>query len=180
MARSHGLDSRCVLLELSPVSSCGCSGIVGVATSPLNPSFIGDGIGETWLSWLRLVVIGLLGLFGLLGLLGILQKLDAAGLAELGDGLVIVERVLGIFKRPKTVAGSLIFSPKDSRTVRRPNERTDLGDCSGCWSDGLLSQDRWLCAHNLVGICVISPSSSAGFGTLPSTGRRTALGGGDP
>jgi hypothetical protein len=84
--------------------------VVGLDVLPLSPD-LGEGFGSCVLSRAAAE--------GLLGLLGSLQKLPPRGLAELGDALAIVTSGFGILSLPSAVAGSLTFSPKDSRTVRR-------------------------------------------------------------
>jgi hypothetical protein len=66
---------------------------------------------------------------GLLGLNGSLQKLPAFGLAELDDVFDRVAR-FGILSRPSAAAGSLSFSPNDSRYVCRVarDDRIDRGE----------------------------------------------------
>ena len=110
-------------------------GVLALDMLTLSPD-LGDGFGN----W----ALNLPAPDGLRGLRGSLQKLRELGLAEPGEGRPM-ERWPGIFSRPSAVAGSLTFSPNDSRTVRR----ADLGDsmergelCGGCrW--GLLSHDFW-------------------------------------
>ncbi len=108
---------------------------------------------------------------GLLGLLGLRrQKLTVRGLAELGDDRPM-ESGFGIRSRLNAAAGSLTFSPNDSRTVRRvdPVERTDRGEKGGGWRYVLLSFVRDI-QPLAEGGTRSSPASSAGFGVLPSAG----------
>lgn len=60
---------------------------------------------------------------------GILQKLRALGLADVGDGRPMDPSGIGILSLPSAAAGSLTFSPNDSRTVRR-------ADCVDCIDRG--------------------------------------------
>ena len=97
--------------------------MLALDTLPLSLD-LGDGLGNCALI--------LAGASGLLGLLCILQKLRPPGLAELGEGRPIA-REFGIFNLPNAAAGSLTFSPNDSRTVRRVDRADiiDRGEVSG-------------------------------------------------
>jgi hypothetical protein len=94
---------------------------------------LGDGLGSCALSLPAAAVD-----VGVRGLRASLQKLPLLGLAELGDGRPGESR-LGILSRPRAAAGSLTFSPNDSRTVRRVDrvDCVDLGEYSGGCSDDL-------------------------------------------
>jgi hypothetical protein len=104
--------------------------VLALDTFPLNLD-LGDGLGN----WALILA----GANGLLGLLCILQKLRPPGLAEPGEGHPIA-REFGIFNRPNAAAGSLTFSPNDSRTVRRVDrpDTIDRGEDSGGCSDEFL------------------------------------------
>lgn len=99
---------------------------------PLSPD-LGDGLGNCVLS--RTVADGLL------GLLGNRQKLPPLGLAELGDGLPIAASGFGILNLPNAFAGSFIFSPNDSRTVRRADDWVDSIDHGEYFGGGTLRND---------------------------------------
>jgi len=110
---------------------------------------------------------------GLLGLRGSRQKLSVLGLAELGDDRPMEsDSGFGIFSLPSAAAGSLTFSPNDSRTVRRvdPVDSIDRGEYGGGCRYALLSREP-RCIHPRAGGGTrLSPSSSAGFGVLPTAG----------
>ena len=107
---------------------------------------------------------------GVLGVRGNRQKLPAPGLAELGDGRPM-ESGFGILSRPSAAAGSLTFSPNDSRTVRRVDPvSTDRGEYNGGCRCALLNLDPRYSHPLAEGGARSSPSSSAGFGVLPIAG----------
>lgn len=130
-ASRHGVASRC----FSSDSSCRpifLPGVGGIDEVPLSPD-LGDGLGNCVLS--RTVPDGLL------GLRGNRQKLPPLGLAELGDGLPIAASGFGILNLPNAFAGSFIFSPNDSRTVRRADDWVDSIDRGEYFGGGTLRND---------------------------------------
>lgn len=161
----HGVASRCVPGSCAPSCHPGSlrPGVLTLDALSLSPDF-GVGLGKCALS--RAAPDGLL------GLRGSRQKLSVLGLAELGDGRPM-ESGFGIFSLPSAAAGSLIFSPNDSRTVRRvdPVDSSDRGEYGGggCRC-ALLSRDPRCIHPRASGGTRLSPSSSAGFGVLPIAG----------